>query len=708
MVQVPERFTILEEAGAGGMGTVYRARDAETGREVALKVLADTAGDVTRFALEAKLLSELDHPNIVRYVAHGIAADHHPFLAMEWLDGQSLDARLQERPSLAASEAVRIGAAIADALAHAHARGVVHRDVKPSNVLLTHDGGILLIDFGIAKSEIVDGLTRTGAAIGSVGYMSPEQASAGEVDYRTDLFSLGCVLHRCLSGRPPFGGADLIGYVRSLALEEAPPLAPAHPARLGRLVASLLAKDPERRPRSAAEVAAELHAIGGGADELAPTAEHPPSNLPTRPTPSARVVVDGAHGHDRTVAAPSRGAPAHNLDTDSLPSPAPAPAPRAPWPFLVTAVAVAAIASTALAMSTRARQTSPTGAPEGAPSARATSTATAAPPASARPGAHAVRVACREWAHVILHNQRDDGAFASDPHTGPSGWDTAQQLYAIAKAHEACDASAPRDLARGARALAKAHVDGGWHGVEKGNPWGAGRVNTPANAWALLAFKETHDETKDDALVRWLATARADVLAARRADGSFSFARQGRADVYATVMAAWALSETGSDRVPSAEAASAIDWLRRRVVDGDPSVLGLGVIEQIAWVLARGERRAPGLASKGGALDRAAREVLAHCGLVEGACTRSIGDTGRIAVSDGGMLLAFWHPWVAVAATELAREPTPLAPELRAPLAAVARWSTDRLSAMKDGLTAAPEYKLSEYLMAVAALDDEL
>lgn len=481
MVQVPDRFTILEEAGAGGMGTVYRARDAETGREVALKVLADTAGDVTRFALEAKLLSDLDHPNIVRYVAHGIAEDHHPYLAMEWLEGQSLDARLHERPMLAFDEAVRVASAIADALAHAHARGVVHRDVKPSNVLLTREGGIRLIDFGIAKSEIVDGLTRTGAAIGSVGYMSPEQASAGEIDYRTDLFSLGCVLYRCLSGRPPFGGADLIGYVRSLALEEPAPLAPAHPPRLGRLVASLLAKDPELRPRSAAEVAAELHAIGEGADELAPTAEHPPSNLPTRPATSARVVVDGARGHDRTVAAPSPSA--NNLHKDSPP----APAPRAPWPFLVTAVAVAVIASTALAMSTQPRQSGPAAPAAGATSASATSSATAAPPASARPGAHAVRVACREWAHVILHNQRDDGAFASDPHNGPSGWDTAQQLYAIAKAHEACDASAPRDLARGARALAKAHVDGGWHGVEKGNPWGAGRVNTPANAWALLA-----------------------------------------------------------------------------------------------------------------------------------------------------------------------------------------------------------------------------
>ncbi len=703
MVQVPERFTILDEAGAGGMGTVYRARDAETDRVVALKVLADTAGDVTRFALEAKLLSELDHPNIVRYVAHGIAEDHHPYLAMEWLAGESLDHRLHALPVLSTGETLRIGAAIADALAHAHARGVVHRDVKPSNVFLAEGGGIKLIDFGIAKSEVVDGLTRTGATIGSVGYMSPEQASAGAVDLRTDLFSLGCVLFRCLAGEPPFGGADLLAYVRSLALAEAPPLslrAPAAAARLAALVAALLAKDPAARPRSADEVAAALHAIEASPDELAPTAEHVlAASLPAA-TGSARVVVDGSSAHDRTVAAPSGTAPAIHPNADSSPA-----TTRPAWPFTVAALAVAAAATAALGLSTKSHRQP---AAPAVPAPKPASSTTSAPPASARPGAHAVRVACREWAHVILHNQRDDGSLASDPHTAPSGWDTAQQLYAIAKAHEACDASAPRDLSRAARALARSHVDGGWQGVEKGNPWGAGRPNTPANAWALLAFKETHDETREPVIADWIARARADVLAARRADGSFGFARHGRADVYATVMAAWALTDTGSDRAPSPEAAAAIDWLRRRVVDGDPSALGLGVAEQIAWVLARAERRSPGLASKDGALDRIAREVLAHCGLEGGACTRSIGDTGRIAVSDGGMLLAFWHPWAAVAATELSREPTPIAPDLRGSLAAVARWATARLAAMKDGLSAAPEYKLSEYLMAVAALDDEL
>lgn len=192
--------------GSGAMGTVFRAVDESSGLPVALKILRG-AGQAARFEREIDLLSKLDHPGIVRYVGHGVTVQGEPFLAMEWIEGVTLRSLLSER-GLDLHETLRLGIGIASALAAAHRAGVVHRDVKPSNLLLA--GGrvdhVKLIDFGIARSSVgIETLTDTGALVGTPSYMAPEQAThAKRVGPAADVFALGCILHECLLGTPLF------------------------------------------------------------------------------------------------------------------------------------------------------------------------------------------------------------------------------------------------------------------------------------------------------------------------------------------------------------------------------------------------------------------------------------------------------------------------------------------------------------------------
>jgi len=259
------RFRIEKEAGRGGMGIVYRAFDRVADCAVALKVLRKTdAAAVRRFGTEAEALGRLNHPDIVRYLAHGVAEDGSPYLAIEWVEGENLSARLarasEEHEQLPLEDVLELGQRLASALAAAHAVGIVHRDVKPSNVLLT--GGNLrrpkLADFGIVCATTSEHVTTAGTVLGTVGYMAPEQARGEErVDGRADLFSLGCVLFRGLANRDAFGGPDPVS-VLSMLLTYHPPrlgqLRPDVPPDLEALVMQLLAKEREKRPASAADV----------------------------------------------------------------------------------------------------------------------------------------------------------------------------------------------------------------------------------------------------------------------------------------------------------------------------------------------------------------------------------------------------------------------------------------------------------------------
>jgi eukaryotic-like serine/threonine-protein kinase len=270
-------YEVLARLGAGGMGDVYRARDPRLGREVAIKLLPrELTSDpelIGRFAQEARAASALSHPNIVTIYDIG---EHEgaPYLAMELVGGHTLRTLVREGP-LSLARVVHIGAQIADGLAAAHERGIVHRDVKPENTMVTADGLVKLLDFGLAKlldleqpseqarDPDADALTRPGALVGTAGYMSPEQVRGRPADARSDLFALGCVLFEMATGRRPFQGETPFETL-ALILREEPDFGAdlgRVPPELERVIGRCLAKEPARRYPLARAVAVELRAL---------------------------------------------------------------------------------------------------------------------------------------------------------------------------------------------------------------------------------------------------------------------------------------------------------------------------------------------------------------------------------------------------------------------------------------------------------------
>jgi len=270
-----DTYEILDELGRGGMAIVYRARERQLDREVAIKVLPfSLAFDddlVARFQREARLSAQLEHPHIVPIYRVGRSGDVIYFV-MKLLRGQSLSARLDQRTRLPASEVERILTETASALGHAHRRGIVHRDVKPDNIMLDEDNRCVITDFGIARSAAESKLTATGMSIGTPRYMSPEQARAREVDGRGDLYSLGIVGYECLVGHVPFDGSDpfaiLMHHIQSPVPR--PPLdhESVETRRVYDVIERMLAKEPDDRLQSAEDVIAALQ--GGGLRELTP------------------------------------------------------------------------------------------------------------------------------------------------------------------------------------------------------------------------------------------------------------------------------------------------------------------------------------------------------------------------------------------------------------------------------------------------------
>jgi TolB-like protein/tRNA A-37 threonylcarbamoyl transferase component Bud32/Tfp pilus assembly protein PilF len=289
-------YVIQSLLGMGGMGEVYRGRDTRLGRDVALKVISPARVSDQRlrrrFEKEARAASVLNHPSIVTVYDVG-ETDGVPWIAMEWVEGDTLRHALGAGP-MPLRQVVQLTRQIADGLAVAHAKGIVHRDLKPANVMITPDGRAKILDFGLARQTAAVGgsdellsqedtlaspseeVTREGTVLGTVGYMSPEQAAGRPVDFRSDQFSFGLIVYEMLSGRRAFDRQTPVETLAAVMRDEPPPLAtlrPGLPPKLENMVARCLAKQPEERFASTRELAAALEAVSAGSLALdAPTA----------------------------------------------------------------------------------------------------------------------------------------------------------------------------------------------------------------------------------------------------------------------------------------------------------------------------------------------------------------------------------------------------------------------------------------------------
>src|SRR5262249_54290512 len=275
-------YEIKGPLGAGGMGEVYRAHDPRLRRDVAVKIIAghtDASGDPRRgFEDEARAASALNHPNILS--VFDVLFDQEPAcVVFELLEGQTLGERLRSGP-LPHRKAVDHAVRIAQGLAAAHAKGIVHRDLKPDNVFLTRDGQVKILDFGLAKltqdlgpdeNSLPERVTRTapGLIVGTLAYMSPEQARGGRADARSDIFSLGPILYEMLSGRPAFNRASAAETLSAVLDHDPAPLRThgdnAVPPALGEIVRRCLEKDPQERFQSAPDLAFSLARLSGSA-----------------------------------------------------------------------------------------------------------------------------------------------------------------------------------------------------------------------------------------------------------------------------------------------------------------------------------------------------------------------------------------------------------------------------------------------------------
>ena len=387
--QTVSHYRILDTLGAGGMGVVYLAEDVKLARKVALKFLPqDRAHDsqtVERFLREARTASALNHPNICT-IYQVDEHDGRPFIAMELLEGRTLASKIDSRP-LEIGLLLRLGAQIADALDAAHARGILHRDIKPANIFVTDREQAKILDFGLAKAAPgADGNTRSaslietgllttahGVAMGTVAYMSPEQARGEELDLRTDLFSFGLVLYEMATGQQTFQGSTSAVVFDAILNRE--PLAPVQlnanvPLSLERIIGRCIEKDRERRFASATEIRAALEEVRRERDSSSSmrAAVSTGSKNPSGSSwPSAAV----------TIAAPAvAGRPSTPAASAAAPSPAPAPAPapaRASTARLLSFATGAAVVLAAIYMGFSGRQPAPA------------STATAAPASPSSP-----------------------------------------------------------------------------------------------------------------------------------------------------------------------------------------------------------------------------------------------------------------------------------------------------------------------------------
>src|SRR5580765_4253911 len=330
------RYRVVRKLGTGGMANVYLAEDQELGRRVALKLLDDRHAEdeqfVERFRREAKNAAGLSHPNIVSIYERGQAEGTY-YIAMEFLDGRTLKELLVKNGPPPIPVAIDYARQILAALSFAHRNGIVHRDIKPHNVVVGPDGRLKVTDFGIARSAASQ-MTEAGSIIGTAQYLSPEQARGAPVDQRSDLYSIGIVLYEMLTGSVPFTGETPLEIaIKPLSDTPRPPslLRPDIPPDLDMVVLRALAKNPEDRFQTAEEMDAELERVAAGAGVTAETAD------------AATAVLSGA----ALASAPTAIVPPRRPPTEARPSyryADPPPRRRAVWPWVLALLLVVAAA----------------------------------------------------------------------------------------------------------------------------------------------------------------------------------------------------------------------------------------------------------------------------------------------------------------------------------------------------------------------------
>ena len=298
------RYRIMRKLGAGGMADVYLAEDQELGRRVAIKILngrhANDDQFIERFRREAKNAAALNHPNIVSIYDRGEAEDTY-YIAMEFLDGRTLKELIVGRGAAPLNVAIEYARQILSALRFAHRHGIVHRDIKPHNVLVDGEGRVKVTDFGIARAGTSQ-MTETGSIVGTAQYLSPEQARGGEIDPRSDLYSLGVVLYELLTGKTPFEGETPVEIaMKHLSNPPTPPskLRPDVPPALDKVVLRALAKNPDDRYQSAEEMEGDLDRVARGAPVAAATSA-------TRVLPAAAAVAAADATAATMIAPPAR------------------------------------------------------------------------------------------------------------------------------------------------------------------------------------------------------------------------------------------------------------------------------------------------------------------------------------------------------------------------------------------------------------------
>lgn len=427
-----ERYELVDMLGVGGMATVWRGVDRVLGRQVAVKVLngglADDPRFAERFSREAQHAAMLAHPRIVMVFDSGVDQGT-PFIVMELVNGRSLAALLAERQTLPVERAVGIAAAVCEALSVAHAAGLVHRDIKPGNIMITDDGGVKVVDFGIARAGSSSNLTQTASVLGTAAYLSPEQATASALDGRTDLYAVGCVLTEMLTGATPFTAETPVAIAfKHVSEQPLPPSVrrPGLPPALDAAVLRLLAKNPADRPADAATARVELLGTVPGLMVADPTAEllanpagaatqllqpvpgFPSPNQPNQPN---QPIHPHQPDHQHTTLLPPQPAAATSVmapvPMPAAPVPLPGPGPVAPpaqarsrrKPLVIGALGVAGLAGVAAlaltafdepagnAAAAKPSATAPSTTPAATPTPKASATSAAPTTPSAVPSA---------------------------------------------------------------------------------------------------------------------------------------------------------------------------------------------------------------------------------------------------------------------------------------------------------------------------------